>query len=94
MKTVLQILTVCGLFLEVLGAFYLAKGNGLWQEVFRLPESQRNSRLGSFMFWLIESKGNQATNLPWWRVDSFRGILCLLVGFICQIPSAVRAIFY
>jgi hypothetical protein len=94
MKTILQILTVCGLFLEVLGAFYRARCNGLWQEIFRLKAGQRNSSLGSFLFGLFENKGVQSSYPPRWRVDSLRGVLCLFVGFLCQIPSVVRAIFY
>ena len=90
MKSILQILTVCGLFLEMLGAFYLARGSGLWQEVFRL---QRSRRLGSFLSRILEKKGKQHLDPPWWSIDSFKGILCLLVGFLFQIPSIVIAIF-
>lgn len=93
MKTILQILIFCGLFLEMLGAFYLARSNGLWQEIFRLKVGRRNGHLGSFLFWLFENKGIQPSYFPWWRVDSFRGVLYLLIGFLCQILSALLAMF-
>ena len=91
--TVFQILTISGLLLDVTGAFYLARGSGLWQEVFALPAQQRSSCSGALLLWLLEGQSGCIANVPWWKVDSFRGIVCLLVGFLFQVPSTVRALF-
>ncbi len=84
-----QTLTGLGLISDIFGAFFLARANGMWQEVFGLKKNQREGFVGRLLLCLFESRGPREKDC-WWKVDSFRGFVLLILGFLLQLIAVIR----